>query len=73
MSVTLSKLVTPGLFVLHERVIQPRYLKPDNSEADAIDEQGIAIIAGIGRLGQIAQCLLRANGITTVVMDHSLA
>jgi len=73
MSVTLSMLVTPGLFVLHARVIQPLYLKPDDREADTIDEQGVAIIAGIGRFGQISQRLLRANGVATVVLDHSSA
>jgi monovalent cation:proton antiporter-2 (CPA2) family protein len=73
MAVTLSMLVTPALFVLHQRVIQPRYAGARERADDEIDEQGLAIVAGLGRFGQITQRLLRANGVPTVVLDHSSA
>ncbi len=73
MAVTLSMLVTPALFVIHHSLIQPRFAKPENREADVIEEKGAAIIAGMGRFGQISQRLLRANGVATVVLEHSSA
>ena len=68
--VALSMFLTPLLFIVFERVIQPRYQRRDDeTEADEIDEQGTVIIAGIGRFGQIINRLLIANGVTTVVLD----
>jgi len=69
--VALSMFLTPGLFILFDRVILPRFEHDSNDkEADVIDEQGTVIIAGIGRFGQIVNRLLVANNINTVVLDH---
>ncbi|EGU41963.1 glutathione-regulated potassium-efflux system protein KefC (K+/H+ antiporter) [Vibrio ichthyoenteri ATCC 700023] len=69
--VALSMLLTPGLFILFDKVILPRYeLASNQGEADEIDEKGTVIIAGIGRFGQIINRLLVANGVKTVVLDH---
>lgn len=69
--VALSMFLTPGLFILFDKVILPRYEHASNQdEADEIDEQGTVIIAGIGRFGQIVNRLLVANGVKTVVLDH---
>ncbi|ANU38781.1 monovalent cation:proton antiporter-2 (CPA2) family protein [Vibrio scophthalmi] len=69
--VALSMFLTPGLFILFDKVILPRYEQASNQgEADEIDEKGTVIIAGIGRFGQIVNRLLVANGVKTVVLDH---
>jgi monovalent cation:proton antiporter-2 (CPA2) family protein len=67
----LSMLATPLLFILLDRVIAPRSAKAQAREADAIDVKGVAIIAGIGRFGQIVNRMLRSNGYETVVLDLS--
>ncbi|MCG6201508.1 cation:proton antiporter [Psychromonas antarctica] len=69
--VALSMFLTPGLFILFDKVILPRFqLASNKRESDTIDEKGTVIIAGIGRFGQIINRLLMANGIKTVVLDH---
>lgn len=69
--VALSMFLTPGLFILFDKVILPRFEKTSNDrETDEIDDQGTIIIAGIGRFGQIVNRLLVSNGVKTVVLDH---
>lgn len=69
--VALSMFLTPGLFILFDKVILPRFEKTSNDrETDIIDDQGTVIIAGIGRFGQIVNRLLVSNGVKTVVLDH---
>ncbi len=69
--VALSMFLTPGLFILFDKVILPRFEQASNDrEADDIDEKGTVIIAGIGRFGQIINRLLVSNGVKTVVLDH---
>ncbi|MEO1680604.1 MAG: cation:proton antiporter [Pseudomonadota bacterium] len=68
--VTLSMLATPGLFILYDRVIAPRFADAQTQEADEIDEQGTVIIAGHGRWGGIVNRILRTAGYETVVLDH---
>ena len=66
--------LTPGLFILFDKVILPRFeLESNDREADQIEEKGTVIIAGIGRFGQIVNRLLVANGVKTVVLDHQAA
>ncbi len=72
--VAFSMFLTPALFILFDQVIVRRYEKQKiDREADAIDEEGPVIIAGIGRFGQIVNRLLVANGVKTVVLDHSVS
>lgn len=69
--VALSMFLTPGLFILFDKVILPRYeQKSNNREEDTIEEKGTVIIAGIGRFGQIVNRLLVSNDVNTVVLDH---
>lgn len=69
--VAISMFLTPGLFILYDKIILPRYEKASNDrEADEIDEQGTAIIAGVGRFGQVVNRLLTVNGVKTVVLDY---
>ena len=69
--VAISMFLTPGLFILFDKVILPRFESESNyRESDTIEEQGTVIIAGIGRFGQIVNRLLVSNGVETVVLDH---
>ena len=69
--VALSMFLTPGLFILFDKVILPRYEQKSNDrEEDTIEEKGTVIVAGIGRFGQIVNRLLVSNGVNTVVLDH---
>ena len=68
--VALSMFLTPGLFILFERVIMPRYMHgSSNRQHDTVDDKGSVIIAGIGRFGQIVNRLLVANDFKTVILD----
>ncbi|HAQ34078.1 MAG: potassium transporter [Maricaulis sp.] len=74
LSITLSMLVTPLLFMAWQYLLRPKLAKREpevERGPDQIDEQGVAIIAGLGRFGQIVQRMLTASGYTTVVLDHS--
>ncbi len=74
-AVALSMAAAPLLFLLHERVILPRFsgrAGPPGRPADAIDpsaHENPVIIAGFGRFGHIVGRLLRANRIGTTVLD----
>ncbi|EID0061022.1 cation:proton antiporter [Vibrio vulnificus] len=69
--VAISMFLTPGLFILFDRVILPKFATKFNERADDdIDEKGTVIIAGIGRFGQIVNRLLLSNGIKTVAFDY---
>ncbi len=69
--VAFSMLLTPALFILFDRVVLPRIDDGQAREADTIDETGSAIIAGLGRFGQISNRVLRSNGYNTIVLDIS--
>ena len=49
--VALSMLMTPALFILYDKVIQPSLGAGRTQEPDTIDEQGTVVIAGNGRFG----------------------
>ncbi|MFK7857585.1 MAG: cation:proton antiporter [Granulosicoccus sp.] len=68
--VALSMLLTPVLFIVFEKLIQPLFIQAQSREDDEITEQGIAIIAGHGRFGQVINRLLISNGFKTVVLDR---
>lgn len=69
--VALSMFLTPGLFILFEKAILPRFSETENEQqADEIDEKGSVIIAGSGRFGQIVNRLLVSNHISTTVLDY---
>lgn len=69
--VALSMLLTPGLFILYEKVLAPRFVVDQEREADDIDEEGDVIIAGHGRFGGVVNRMLRAAGYSTTVLDYS--
>ena len=69
--VALSMLLTPLLFILYDRVIAPRYSDSQSREADDMPSDAKVIIAGAGRMGGLIDRILRANEITTTVIDFS--
>lgn len=71
LSVAITMLLTPLLFIFHERVIARFAVsRTVNKEADTIDEQGTVIVAGVGRFGQVVARLLLTNGYKVTVLDH---
>lgn len=71
MVTALSMFLTPGLFIVFDKIVLPRFQKKSNDrEQETIEEHGKVIIVGIGRVGQIINRLLVANGFKTVALDH---
>ncbi len=69
--VALSMLLTPGLFILYDRVIAPRFIASNEREDDKITQVSHTIIAGRGRVGGIVDRLLKAASINATVIDYS--
>lgn len=70
--VAISMALTPLLFLLYERLIQPRFKVADTSnkrEPDNIREKHEIIIAGFGRVGNVIGRFLRVNGVEATVLD----
>src|SRR6056297_3494820 len=70
--VAMTMLITPLLFMIHDRLSTRMEDPAETMEADHIDDQAPIIIAGIGRFGQIVNRLVRSSGFRTVVLDHDL-
>ncbi|MEO7413466.1 MAG: monovalent cation:proton antiporter-2 (CPA2) family protein [Opitutaceae bacterium] len=73
-SVALSMAVSPMLFVINEKFVQPRFARAPKApgepdKIDAASQDNPVIIAGFGRFGHIVGRLLHANGIGTTVLD----
>lgn len=71
--VAISMLLTPGLFILFEKVIAPRLSRAQERAGEEIDAPGDIIIAGHGRFGGVVNRMLRAAGHSPVVLDYSAA
>lgn len=69
--VALSMLLSPLLFAAHDRLIAPRFVKPNTREADTIQGNAKIIIAGAGRVGGLVNRVLNAGGYRTTVIDYS--
>ena len=67
--ISLSMLLTPLLFLIFDRAAARLAARTETQPADAIDEKGAVIIAGIGRFGQVVNRLVRHSGVPTVVLD----
>ncbi|QJD15912.1 cation:proton antiporter [Paracoccus sanguinis] len=71
--IALSMLLTPLLFILHDRVVA--WLDDERdvlAPPDRIDDQQPVIIAGVGRFGQVVNRLVTSSGFKTVVLDNDL-
>jgi glutathione-regulated potassium-efflux system ancillary protein KefC/glutathione-regulated potassium-efflux system protein KefB len=70
LTVTVSMLAAPPLFVLHDRVLQRWLARTASPEYDTIDDTGNpVIIAGYGRFGQIVSRTLRMAGIPFTALE----
>ena len=69
--IAMSMLLTPALFILHDRLIAPRYSRQQERPSDEISHGSGIIIAGHGRFGGIVNRALRAAGYETTVVDYS--
>lgn len=68
--VTVSMLLAPGLFALHERLLARWLERSAAPEYDAIDgEASPVIIAGFGRYGQIVARVLRMCGVHFTALE----
>ena len=71
-AIAISMFLTPILFIVFDKIVLKQYANSQEvRDADAIDEKGLVIVAGIGRFGQIINRFLVANGVNTVVLDQS--
>jgi monovalent cation:proton antiporter-2 (CPA2) family protein len=70
--IALSMAAAPLLFLLDEKIIQPRFADGDFArDADVIEHDEVdAIIAGHGRFGMTVGRILKAQGHRTVVLDQ---
>ena len=70
--VAMSMVITPLLLVLHDRFVEPMFVKAlDLPPMDDIEEEdNPVILVGFGRFGQVVGRMLHANRIGTTVIDH---
>jgi glutathione-regulated potassium-efflux system ancillary protein KefC len=71
--VTLSMALTPLLYLIHERLVRPRFATRVAARAFDVpeDDQAPVIIAGFGRVGQVVGRVLRARRIRFTALDIS--
>jgi monovalent cation:H+ antiporter-2, CPA2 family len=71
--VALSMIITPILFLINERFIDPYFGTKEEikeSEHDEIHEKHSVIIAGFGHFGSTIGRFLKANGIHATILDN---
>lgn len=68
--VALSMLLTPALFIVHERFLSRKDAEGER-DADSIDEKESILIAGHGRFGGVVNRILRGLGYNTTVVDYN--
>ncbi len=73
--VAISMFLAPLLFLLHDRIIAPKFQKAEaEREPDVIEtKERSVILAGFGRLGTDLGRLLISVGIKPVILDHNEA
>ncbi|TMO82610.1 potassium transporter, partial [Pseudoalteromonas ruthenica] len=70
--VTLSMLLSPGLFILYQRVIAPRFIcEQAKRDEEEFPDDSHVIIAGSGRMGGLVDRILQAGGYKTTVIDYN--
>lgn len=72
MSIALSMLLTPLLFIAYEKISERLSEAGHHHEVDEIDEKHPVIIAGIGRFGQVVNRLIMLAGFQATVLDNDL-
>jgi len=69
LAVALSMLATPFVLLLHDRLLGPRLARQAARRAAETPQPGKVILAGLGRIGQVAARLLNASGYQATVLD----
>lgn len=72
-TVALSMAAAPILFIINNRLVQPRFQarkKVARPPDQIVEHDNPVLLAGFGRFGHIVGRLLRANGFPTTVLDH---
>ena len=69
LAVALSMLATPFILVAHDRLLMPRLAAAAPGRPAESPEAGEVIIAGLGRVGQVAARILAASGYHPTVLD----
>ncbi|MFD2173283.1 cation:proton antiporter [Rhodobacter lacus] len=69
--IALSMLLSPVLFLLHER-LSPRADPDGRPDPDTVDEHQPILIAGAGRFGQVVSRMVTMSGYATTVIDADL-
>lgn len=72
--VAMSMLISPGLFILHQTLIQQAFYAKQDHKApkEKISNESKIIIAGSGRMGGMVDLMLRSAGYQTTVVDYSI-
>lgn len=76
MAVTaLSMTISPLLLIVLDKWVLPKMAKNNNEqsakEADTVDERNTVLLVGFGHFGTTIARFLRANGVTTTVLDNN--
>jgi CPA2 family monovalent cation:H+ antiporter-2 len=71
-SVAMSMLITPLLFIAWDRDREIPARRNHARTPDVIDEHGPIIVAGIGRFGQVVNRMIGASGYRTTVLDNDI-
>ncbi|WP_300518763.1 cation:proton antiporter [Aliiroseovarius sp.] len=71
--ITLSMLLTPLFFILHDILSKSLAEHGVQETQDEIDETHSIIIVGAGRFGQVVNRLVRSAGFDTTVLDNNLS
>ncbi|QPM90047.1 monovalent cation:proton antiporter-2 (CPA2) family protein [Pseudooceanicola algae] len=72
LSITLTMLLTPLFFIIYDLISRRMDETADPTEDEAFEDEGIVIIAGIGRFGQIVNRMVQNSGFKTVILDNDL-
>ncbi|MBM6550199.1 cation:proton antiporter [Marinomonas ostreistagni] len=70
--VALSMLLSPGLFIVWEKIFARLFYAKQQRANDEIDSAAKIIVAGSGRMGGMVDLMLRTAGYETTVVDYSI-
>jgi monovalent cation:proton antiporter-2 (CPA2) family protein len=70
-TVALSMVISPFLFTINEKLVQPRFSSrlPDREDDEIDEKDNPVILAGFGRFGHIVGRVLNLKGVRTTVLD----
>ncbi|NIZ11176.1 monovalent cation:proton antiporter-2 (CPA2) family protein [Pseudooceanicola sp. HF7] len=72
LSITLTMLLTPLFFIVYDQISRRMVDTAEAPEDEEFEDEGIVIIAGVGRFGQIVNRLVQSSGFKTVILDNDM-